>query len=59
MCEREVLKLIEKGMTYEEVAEALHISWHAVTAFLRRVYRKLQANSRAEAVYEARQRGIL
>jgi len=57
--ERQVLKLIEKGMTYEEVAEVLNISWHTVTAFLRRVYRKLQVNSRAEAVYEARQRGIL
>lgn len=57
--EREVLKLIEKGLTYEEVAEALNISWHTVTAFLRRVYRKLQVNSRTEAVYEARQRGIL
>lgn len=57
--EREVLKLIEKGMTYDEVAEALQISWHTVTAFLRRVYRKLQVNSRTEAVYEARQRGIL
>jgi len=57
--EREVLKLIEKGMTYDEVAEALQISWHTVTSFLRRVYRKLQVNSRAEAVYEARQRGIL
>ena len=57
--EREVLKLIEKGMTYEEVADTLGISWHTVTAFLRRVYRKLQVNSRGEAVYEARQRGIL
>lgn len=57
--EREVLRLIEKGMTYDEVAEALQISWHTVTTFLRRVYRKLQVNSRAEAVYEARQRGIL
>lgn len=57
--EREVLKLIEKGLTYDEVAAALDISWHTVTAFLRRVYRKLQVSSRTEAVYEARQRGIL
>lgn len=57
--EREVLKLIEKGLSYDEVAAAMHISWHTVTSFLRRVNRKLQVNSRAEAVYEARQRGIL
>jgi DNA-binding NarL/FixJ family response regulator len=57
--EREVLKLIEKGMTYDEVAAVMQISWHTVTTYLRRVYRKLQVHSRTEAVYEARQRGIL
>jgi DNA-binding NarL/FixJ family response regulator len=57
--ELEVLRLIEKGMTYEEVSEILEITWHTVTAYLRRVYRKLQVNSKAQAVFEARQRGIL
>jgi len=57
--ELEVLRLIEKGMTYDEVAQVLSISWHTVTAYLRRVYQKLQVRSRGEAVYEARQRGIL
>ena len=32
---------------------------HTVTAYLRRVYRKLQVHSRGEAVFEARQRGII
>lgn len=57
--ELEVLRLIEKGMTYDEVAQVLSISWHTVTAYLRRVYQKLQVRSRGEAVYEARQRGII
>ncbi|KNZ31310.1 MAG: hypothetical protein AD742_18740 [Methylibium sp. NZG] len=57
--ELEVLRLIEKGMTYDEVAQVLELSWHTVTAYLRRVYRKLQVHSRGEAVFEARQRGIL
>jgi DNA-binding NarL/FixJ family response regulator len=57
--ELEVLRLIEKGMTYDEVAQVLDLSWHTVTAYLRRVYRKLQVHSRGEAVFEARQRGIL
>jgi DNA-binding NarL/FixJ family response regulator len=57
--ELEVLRLIEKGMTYDEVAQLLDLSWHTVTAYLRRVYRKLQVHSRGEAVFEARQRGIL
>lgn len=57
--EHEVLRLIEKGLTYEEIAQALGITWHTVTSYLRRVYRKLQVNSRGEAVFEARQRGLL
>jgi DNA-binding NarL/FixJ family response regulator len=57
--EHEVLRLIEKGLTYEEIAQVLGITWHTVTGYLRRVYRKLEVNSRGEAVFEARQRGLL
>ena len=57
--EHEVLCLIEKGLTYEEIAQVLGITWHTVTGYLRRVYRKLEVKSRGEAVFEARQRGLL
>jgi DNA-binding NarL/FixJ family response regulator len=57
--EHEILRLLEKGMTYDEISAVLEITWHTVTAHLRRVYRKLHVNSRGEAVFEARQRGIL
>lgn len=57
--ELEVLRLIEKGLTYEEVATTLGLTWHTVTGYLRRVYRKLEVNSKSQAVFEARQRGIL
>ncbi len=57
--EHEVLRLIEKGLTYDEIANALGITWHTVTGYLRRVYRKLQVHSRGEAVFEARHRGLL
>jgi len=57
--ETEVLRLIEKGLTYVEAAQVLDVSWHTVTGYLRRVYRKLEVNSRSQAVFEARQRGIL
>lgn len=57
--ELEVLRLIEKGLTYEEAAHALDVTWHTVTGYLRRVYRKLEVNSRSQAVFEARARGIL
>ncbi len=57
--EHEVLRLIEKGLTYDEIAQVLGITWHTVTGYLRRVYRKLEVNSRGEAVFEARFRGLL
>jgi DNA-binding NarL/FixJ family response regulator len=57
--EHEVLRLIEKGLTYDEIAKVLGITWHTVTGYLRRVYRKLEVNSRGEAVFEARHRGLL
>ena len=57
--ENEVLRLIEKGLTYDEIAQVLGITWHTVTGYLRRVYKKLEVNSRGEAVFEARARGLI
>ncbi len=57
--EHEVLRLIEKGLTYDEISQVLGITWHTVTSYLRRVYQKLEVNSRGEAVFEARHRGLL
>lgn len=57
--ELEALRLIEKGLTYDEAAEVMGVTWNTVTGYLRRVYRKLEVNSRSQAVFEARARGIL
>lgn len=57
--EREVLELITKGFTAEEIAELLQVSRHTVLTYVRRIYSKLKVNSKAEAIYEAKQQGIL
>jgi DNA-binding NarL/FixJ family response regulator len=57
--EREVLALIVKGLTYQDVAEALDISRHTATSHIRNIYRKLEVRSRSEAVYEALSLGIV
>jgi DNA-binding NarL/FixJ family response regulator len=57
--EVEVLELVVKGFTFPEIAELLGISAHTVTTHVRRIYRKLEVRSRAEAVYEAMQRGLV
>lgn len=57
--ECEVLKLVAKGYTFPEVAKLLAISSHSVMTYVKRIYRKLQVNSKTEAVYEARKMGLL
>ena len=56
--EREVLQLITKGFTTDEIAVLMQVSSHTVLTFIRRIYRKLKVNSRAEAIYEARAQGL-
>lgn len=57
--EMEVLELITKGFTADEVAALLFVSRHTVLTFIRRIYAKLQVNSKVEAIYEARKQGLL
>ena len=57
--EHEILGLCAKGLRYAEIARALGLSVHTVNAHLKSIYRKLMVNSRTEAVYEARQAGML
>lgn len=57
--EIEILDLAAKGLSFASIAKALNISPHTVTAHVRKIYQKLAVNSRAEAVYEARQIGII
>jgi DNA-binding NarL/FixJ family response regulator len=57
--EQEVLELITKGFTADEIADLIAVSRHTVLTFVRRIYKKLQVNSKAEAIYEARNLGLL
>lgn len=57
--EAEVLRLVARGYTVDEVASALGVSPHTVQTFVRRIYTKLQVNSRAGAVREGARQGWL
>ena len=57
--EHEVLGLLVKGFTFSEIGELLGISAHTVTTHVKHIYGKLEVRSRAEAVYEALQLGIV
>lgn len=56
--EREVLVLLAKGVTYEDAARVLGISLGTIQSHVKRLYRKLEVSSKAEAAAEAVRRGL-
>ena len=57
--EIEVLRLVAQPMSSREVAATLHLSLNTVKTHLSRIYRKLSAPNRNQAVRRARSLGIL
>ncbi|MGJ8624570.1 MAG: LuxR C-terminal-related transcriptional regulator [Yoonia sp.] len=57
--EFEVLNLLARGLSNAECADVLSISNHTVGTHVKKIYRKLKVNSRAEALFEASSRGLL
>ena len=57
--EREVLAMLPSPMSTREIGEELFVTRNTIKTHLRRVYRKLNASSREEAVLIARDRGLL
>lgn len=57
--ETEVLELAAKGFTYAEMAKLLNLSVHTISTHTRRIYAKLEVNSRCAAIYEASRLGLL
>lgn len=57
--ESEVLDYIARGFTYAEIGQQLHLSITTVQTHVRSIYGKLGVHSKTEAVFEARQAGLL
>lgn len=57
--ETDVLHLVAKGYSYAEIADVLALSVHTVASHVKNIYKKLDVNSRGEAVFEASQMGLL
>lgn len=51
--------MIAKGLSYEEVAQALGLRWNTVASYAKGIYRKLQVHGRTEAAFEAVQLGLV
>ena len=57
--EVDILWGIAKGLTYNEIAENLGLSKQTVPNYIKSIYRKLEVNSRGEAVFEAISRNLI
>ncbi|WP_451976548.1 response regulator [Azospirillum endophyticum] len=57
--EMDILWGIAKGFTYNDIAGRLGISRQTVPSHIKNIYRKLEVNSRSEAVYTAVERKLI
>lgn len=55
LTEREIVSLVEKGMTNREIAKQNNISFHTVKAHLEHIYNKLEVHSRTEMLHRIKQ----
>ncbi len=57
--EKGIVKEIENGMTYKDIAVKFNISPHTVHTHIKNIYEKLHAKDRQEALLVARRKGII
>ncbi len=57
--EKEILQLMTTGLIKKEIADKLSLSVHTVDTYLRRIYEKLEVNTRTGAVAKALKEGLV
>jgi len=57
--EKEILQLMTTGLIKKEIADKLTLSVHTVDTYLRRIYEKLEVNTRTGAVAKALREGLV
>ena len=57
--EKEILQLMTTGLIKKEIANRLTLSVHTVDTYLRRIYEKLEVNTRTGAVAKALKEGLV
>jgi len=57
--EKEVLIEIERGWSYKEIANKLNISPQTIHTHIKKIYEKLHAHDRQDALLKARKKGII
>lgn len=57
--EKQILHLMTTGLIKKEIADQLSLSVHTVDTYLRRIYEKLEVNTRTGAVAKALKEGLV
>lgn len=57
--EVELLQVLARGLSYKEAAGAMGISPNTVAGYVKTIYRKMNVNSKGEAVFEAVASGVI
>jgi two-component system NarL family response regulator len=57
--ETEIVREVENGLTYKDIALKLNISPHTVHTHIKNIYEKLHAKNRQGALVAARKKGII
>lgn len=57
--EQEILRGLERGLTYNQLGNELSVSPHTIHSHIKKIYEKLHAKSRKEALMTARKKGII
>ncbi len=57
--EMDILYGVAKGLSYKDLAKSLGISHHTVPSHIKSIYRKLEVNSKTEAVFVAVRDGLI
>jgi len=57
--ETEILDLLYRGLNITQITDKLFISPHTVHTHIKKIYTKLQVNSRSQAIYEAVQKKLI
>jgi DNA-binding NarL/FixJ family response regulator len=57
--EEQVLQLLSRGYSYGELAKEMGVTINTIQTHIRGLYSKLEAHSKSQAIFQARQRGFL
>jgi DNA-binding NarL/FixJ family response regulator len=57
--EMELLQLLSRGFTYSESAQRMGIAYGTIQTLVKRIYRKLEVNSKVMAIKQAQRKGWL